>query len=93
MGHAGGRQPFVTTDNQVVLAANGAIYNFRELRAEVGEDADRSHSGCAVLLQFYRRDSLSFLDRVRGMFGIAITDLREQRLVLARDRIGLKPLL
>lgn len=89
---AGGRQPFVSADGNVILAANGEIYNYRELRTEFGENSFRSQSDCEVLLALYLRDGLAFLDRVRGMFGIAVIDLREQRLVLARDRIGLKPL-
>ncbi|MET7573521.1 asparagine synthase (glutamine-hydrolyzing) [Streptomyces sp. NPDC005492] len=88
----GGRQPFVSRDGLVALSANGEIYNHRELRRELGEDLFRSRSDCEVLLHLYERDGLEFLDRVRGMFGIAVIDLREQRLVLARDRIGLKPL-
>jgi asparagine synthase (glutamine-hydrolysing) len=88
----GGRQPFVTEDGSVILAANGEIYNHEELRREFGESAFRSRSDCEVLLQLYLRDGLDFLERVRGMFGIAVIDLRKQRIVLARDRIGLKPL-
>jgi asparagine synthase (glutamine-hydrolysing) len=89
---AGGRQPFVSRDGLVALTANGEIYNHQGLRAEFGESAFRSRSDCEVLLHLYERDGLGFLDRVRGMFGIAIIDLRQQRIVLARDRIGLKPL-
>lgn len=88
----GGRQPFVSRDGLVALSANGEIYNHRELRRELGEELFRSRSDCEVLLHLYERDGLDFLDRVRGMFGIAVIDLREQRIVLARDRIGLKPL-
>ncbi len=89
---AGGRQPFVSRDGKVALSANGEIYNHKELRREFGEELFRSRSDCEVLLHLYERDGLRFLDRVRGMFGIAVIDLREQRIVLARDRIGLKPL-
>ena len=89
----GGRQPFATEDGQVILAANGEIYNHEELRREFGPNASfRSRSDCEVLLHLYLRDGLDFLERVRGMFGIAVIDLRKQRVVLARDRIGLKPL-
>jgi asparagine synthase (glutamine-hydrolysing) len=88
----GGRQPFVSRDGRVALAANGEIYNHEELRRELGEDIFRSRSDCEVLLHLYERDGTCFLDRVRGMFGIAVIDLRRQQIVLARDRIGLKPL-
>jgi len=88
----GGRQPFVSRDGLVALSANGEVYNHQKLRREFAESLFRSRSDCEVLLHLYERDGLDFLDRVRGMFGIAVIDLREQRIVLARDRIGLKPL-
>ncbi len=87
-----GRQPFVSRDGMVALTANGEVYNHQDLRREFGEDLFRSRSDCEVLLHLYERDGLNFLDRVRGMFGITVIDLRKQRVVLARDRIGLKPL-
>ncbi|MFF9025189.1 asparagine synthase (glutamine-hydrolyzing) [Streptomyces eurythermus] len=90
---AGGRQPFVSADGQVILAANGEIYNHRELRKELSGTVEfRSGSDCEVLLHLYLHKGLDFLDDVRGMFGIAVIDLREQRVVLARDRLGIKPL-
>ncbi|WAZ21819.1 asparagine synthase (glutamine-hydrolyzing) [Streptomyces cinnabarinus] len=89
----GGRQPFVSDDGQVILACNGEIYNYRELRKGLrGPAKFRSESDCEVLLHLYLQDGLDFLDDVRGMFGIAVIDLREQRLILARDRLGIKPL-
>lgn len=89
---AGGRQPFVSRDGAVILAANGEVYNHRELRRELGEDLFSSHSDCEVLLHLYRRDGIRFLDRVRGMIGVAVIDLERKQLLLARDRLGLKPL-
>ncbi|MEV0622095.1 asparagine synthase (glutamine-hydrolyzing) [Nonomuraea sp. NPDC050404] len=88
----GGRQPFVTRDGDVTLVCNGEIYNHRELAASLPAGALRSRSDCEVLLPLYLRDGLGFLDRVRGMFAIAIYDARSEQLVLARDRLGLKPL-
>lgn len=88
----GGRQPFVSSNHRVALAANGEIYNHEELRREFDDHTFRSRSDCEVLLHLYERDGLRFLDRVRGMFGIAVLDLKRNRIVLARDRIGLKPL-
>lgn len=87
-----GRQPFLSRDGLIALAANGEIYNHSELRQKFDESKFRSRSDCEVLLHLYERDGLDFLDSVRGMFGIAIIDLRKHRIVLARDRIGLKPL-
>ncbi|MGW2996222.1 asparagine synthase (glutamine-hydrolyzing), partial [Streptomyces sp. NPDC001193] len=89
----GGRQPFISEDGNVILAANGEIYNYRELKKGFeGRVRFRSESDCEVLLHLYMEKGLSFLDDVRGMFGIAVIDLREQRLLLARDRLGIKPL-
>lgn len=89
----GGRQPFATDDGQVVLAANGEIYNHRELRAKLRHPVRfRSESDCEVLLHLYLQEGMDFLRDVRGMFGIAVIDLRAQRLLLARDRLGIKPL-
>ncbi len=89
----GGRQPFISEDGNVILAANGEVYNYRELRKGFdGRVKFRSDSDCEVLLHLYLEKGLDFLDDVRGMFGIAVIDLREQRLLLARDRLGIKPL-
>ncbi|GGO82100.1 asparagine synthase (glutamine-hydrolyzing) [Wenjunlia tyrosinilytica] len=89
----GGRQPFISEDGNVILACNGEIYNYKELRkAFEGRAKFRSESDCEVLLHLYMDKGLDFLDDVRGMFGIAVIDLREQRLLLARDRLGIKPL-
>ncbi|MFB7644330.1 asparagine synthase (glutamine-hydrolyzing) [Streptomyces sp. NPDC056084] len=89
----GGRQPFVSEDGNVILAANGEIYNYKELTKSLeGRAKFRSESDCEVLLHLYLEKGLDFLDDVRGMFGIAVIDLREQRLLLARDRLGIKPL-
>lgn len=89
----GGRQPFISEDGNVILACNGEIYNHRELRRTFeGRAKFRSESDCEVLLHLYLEKGIDFLDDVRGMFGIAVIDLREQRLLLARDRLGIKPL-
>jgi asparagine synthase (glutamine-hydrolysing) len=88
----GGRQPFVSPDGSVALVCNGEIYNHRELAASLPPGTLRSRSDCEVLLPLYLRHDLDFLDHVRGMFGIAIYDRRRGRLILARDRLGIKPL-
>lgn len=85
-----GSQPLRTDDGDLVLVANGEVYNHRELAAELGVEM-RTGSDCEVLLHLYRRHGLDFLDRVRGMFALVLWDRRAQRLVIARDRFGIKP--
>jgi asparagine synthase (glutamine-hydrolysing) len=89
----GGDQPLTAGGGSVVLVANGEVYNHRELRAALGPDTPwRTRSDCEVLAHLYARDGLSFLDKVHGMFAIILWDRRRNRLVLARDRFGIKPL-
>src|SRR5256714_12526391 len=89
-----GAQPMASDDGQVVLALNGEIYNFRELRAELEARgvAFRGHSDTEVLLRLYLADGLAILQRLNGIFAFAIYDSRRGELVLARDALGVKPL-
>ena len=91
---AGGHQPVHSTDGSVIAVCNGEIYNYRELAAELISQGVilRSGSDVEVIPHLYRRYGLQFVHRLRGMFAIALWDAREQRLVLARDRVGKKPL-
>jgi len=73
------------------LVANGEIYNHRELRAEHGL-ACATGSDCEPPLHLWRQSGMGFLERLRGMYGIALHDPRARRLVLARDPFGIKPL-
>jgi asparagine synthase (glutamine-hydrolysing) len=77
-----------------VLCFNGEIYNYRELRAELERDGAplRTQSDTEVLLRAYSRWGVECLQRLRGMFAIALYDARERRVLLARDRLGEKPL-
>lgn len=76
--------------NWVVL--NGEIYNYRELRAELGEEHFATRSDTEVILHAYRRWGLECLDRFRGMFAFALWDEASQTLCCGRDRFGIKPL-
>ena len=91
---AGSHQPMSRSDLGVTVAYNGEIYNFRELRAELkGEGADFLTAGdTEVLLHLYRRDGPEMLGRLRGMFALALYDRGGPGLLLARDRLGQKPL-
>jgi asparagine synthase (glutamine-hydrolysing) len=90
----GGDQPMVSDDGNTVLIFNGEIYNHRELRAELesrGEKFKTSSDTEVVLRAFLRWDKDCFA-RLRGMFALAVWSENSRRLVLARDRLGIKPL-
>ncbi|GIE86444.1 asparagine synthase (glutamine-hydrolyzing) [Actinoplanes regularis] len=88
-----GSQPLKTDDGSLVLIANGEVYNHRELLASLPAGTTmRTGSDCEVLLHLYRQHGLNFLDDVRGMFGLILWDKRNNHLILARDRFGIKPL-
>jgi asparagine synthase (glutamine-hydrolysing) len=91
---AGGEQPFRTEDSQTVAVYNGEIYNFEELRRELESLGHRFRSHCdteVALRAFVQWDTDCFR-RFRGMFALAIWSGRDKRLVLGRDRLGIKPL-
>jgi asparagine synthase (glutamine-hydrolysing) len=91
---AHGRQPMENEDGTVAVVSNGEIYNHRELRAELLARGHRFKSACdtEVIVHLYEERGLDFVESLRGMFGIAVLDRRRRRVVLARDRIGMKPL-
>jgi asparagine synthase (glutamine-hydrolysing) len=90
----GGRQPMTSADGRCVVTFNGEIYNHRELRRELeGRGvAFRSRSDTEVIVEGYRWGGERFLERLDGMFALAIFDAVDRRLVLMRDRMGKKPL-
>jgi asparagine synthase (glutamine-hydrolysing) len=90
IGLESGDQPMAEGGNWIVH--NGEIYNYVELRAELGAGAFTTDSDTEVILRAYRRFGEGCLDRLRGMFAFALWDERADRLVVARDRFGIKPL-
>ncbi|PYP65613.1 MAG: asparagine synthase (glutamine-hydrolyzing) [Gemmatimonadetes bacterium] len=91
---ATGQQPMVDPEQQVCLTFNGEIYNYKELRKKLADDGVefRTESDTEVILQLYRRKGAACVDELRGMFAFAVWDDAKGQLLLARDRIGKKPL-
>lgn len=90
----GGRQPMRNDTGDAWLVANGEIYNYRELRRSLRERGHRfrTEGDCEVILHGYAEWGVAVVERLRGMFAFAIWDGKRQQLVLARDRLGIKPL-
>jgi asparagine synthase (glutamine-hydrolysing) len=91
---AGGDQPISNEDGRIQVIQNGEIYNFRELADELRRRGHelRTRSDTEVIAHLYEEHGLGFAEHLRGMFAIAVWDAERRRLVVARDRYGIKPL-
>ena len=91
---AGGQQPIANETGDVTVVFNGEIYNYHELRDRLLKRGHRltTRSDTETLVHLYEDDGDRLVDSLRGMFGFAIWDSRRQRLLLGRDRLGIKPL-
>ncbi len=90
---ASGKQPLFSPDKQLILAANGEIYNHRELRKQFEESYDfQTQSDCEIILALYKEKGVDFVDDLNGIFGFAIYDVEEEAYFIARDHMGIIPL-
>jgi asparagine synthase (glutamine-hydrolysing) len=90
---ASGKQPLLSEDGKLVLAANGEIYNHRELRKQFeGKYHFKTESDCEVILALYQKKGVDFLDEMNGIFGFAIYDAENDSYFVARDHMGIIPL-
>lgn len=89
-----GRQPMTYDNGNLVITFNGEIYNFPELRQTLVDAGHqfKSQTDTEVILALYHLEGVALLEKINGMFAFAIWDKAEQRLFIARDRIGKKPL-
>jgi asparagine synthase (glutamine-hydrolysing) len=89
-----GDQPLGNEDGRIQVVFNGEIYNFEALRADLEAKGHRftTRSDTEVLVHLYEEEGERLVERLRGMFAFALWDGRERRLLLARDRVGIKPL-
>jgi len=91
---SGGHQPVFNEDRSAWIIFNGEIYNFRELRAELEGNGHRFHTktDTEVIIHLYEEMGSDCVQKLRGMFALAIYDKTNRKLLLARDRLGKKPL-
>lgn len=90
---ASGKQPLFSEDKKLVLAANGEIYNHRELRKQFNGNYNfQTASDCEVILALYKKKGTSFIDEMNGIFGFALYDVENNEYFIARDHMGIIPL-
>ena len=88
-----GKQPLLSKDKNLVLAANGEIYNHLELRQQFEDYYQfQTKSDCEVILALYKQKGASFLDELNGIFGFALYDIANDSYLIARDHMGIIPL-
>tara|TARA_X000000950_G_scaffold14353_2_gene15542 strand:- start:12556 stop:14223 length:1668 start_codon:yes stop_codon:yes gene_type:complete len=88
-----GKQPLLNENKSLILAANGEIYNHRELRKQFeGRYSFQTESDCEVLLALYQEKGASFMDELNGIYAFAIYDTQKDTYFIARDHMGIIPL-
>lgn len=89
-----GNQPITNEDGTIQIIFNGEVYNFQELRPALERKGHvfRSHTDTETIVHLYEEHGVGCLQYLRGMFAFALWDAKQQRLLLARDRVGKKPL-
>ncbi|MGH7131739.1 MAG: asparagine synthase (glutamine-hydrolyzing) [Phycisphaerales bacterium] len=90
----GGWQPLYNEDKSIALVANGEVYNYVELRAELAALGHTFHtkSDCEMIAHAYEQWGMEFVHKLRGMYAFAMHDARKNRVIIGRDRVGEKPL-
>jgi len=91
---SGGHQPQANEDGSIFVVSNGEIYNFKEIKEDLESRGHifKTKSDTEVIPHLYEEFGVSFVKKINGMFGLAIWDSKNKKLILARDRMGKKPL-
>ena len=90
---ASGNQPIYSDDKNLILAANGEIYNHQDLRAQLGSNyAFQTNSDCEIILALYKEKGVNFIDDLNGIFGFVLYDEVNDEYLIARDHMGIIPL-
>lgn len=88
-----GKQPLLSIDEQLILVANGEIYNHKELRGQLkGPYEFQTASDCEIILALYKEKGADFVDNLNGIFGFALYDAANDSYFVARDHMGIIPL-
>ena len=88
-----GNQPIYSDDKNLILAANGEIYNHQDLRAQLGSNyAFQTNSDCEIILALYKEKGVNFIDDLNGIFGFVLYDEVNDEYLIARDHMGIIPL-
>ena len=90
---ASGKQPLLSPDGKLILAANGEIYNHQELRKQLKGQYDfKTQSDCEVILALYQEEGPGFVDKLNGIFAFSLYDAEKDEYFVARDHMGVIPL-
>src|SRR5262245_50124657 len=91
---AGGKQPITNEDGSIVIVYNGETYNYLELRTQLQAEGHTlaTHTDTETIVHLYEKMGPDCLTRLNGMYAFALWDASKRRLMLARDRFGIKPL-
>lgn len=87
-----GHQPMFSADKNVVIAFNGEIYNFKSLKVQLSDYPFKTNTDTEVILAAYQKWGIQFIEKLDGMFAIALYDIASKTICLIRDRLGVKPL-
>ena len=89
-----GKQPHYNEDRSISVVHNGEIYNYQELKEELLKKGHKfySNSDSEIISHLYEEYEFDFLEKMNGMWGLALWDIKKEILILARDRVGIKPL-